>query len=327
LEDSAVLFKNKASLIEGMPTAERVIAAGFSGGAAFLRGHVLYHLSSTSKVDGYLQIAMGPFCWDMTKNTMTDPDSFTFCGDPIDQVSGTKVIQVQSESDPEVFLGEAVCPRDETRLQGPNFRCYEVAGGAHIPKDFVPLFAERANEIIPGIQLRQNPAPTFKPVPSMVQNLFEWFNGITPPPSITLGPLTPTDVSLFFGPVFDIPRDADGNATMGLQLPHTKVPLGEHNGIDSNFPQEILDDPVANGLVANGFFDPFSSEKINQLYPTHREYVKQVETVARNALHNRWILPEDYVDYLMCTKDSVIGSQASYTAEELEAAHCADVVF
>jgi len=318
--------------IRGITTSSHVIASGASGGAAFLRTHALYQTTPQTNIDGYLNMVMGPFCWDLSKDTVADFTSFYPCLDPIEvkaEANGFKVINYNGETDPQVFFGAEVCPRDEDRLSVfiDSFRCYETAGGPHLTD---MTLQEPWFDLFPNFHPMFNPAPGYKPVASMLKNLFAWIaDDIPPPPSTHLGPVTITSImGPFGGPIIDFTdRDEDGNTTLGLRLPHIQCPLGSYNGIDTSIPDEVSFHPVAGSAWGGGRFDPFTSQQINERYPTHHRWVQCIKDAAGFALDNRWIRPEDYVDYLICAQKSVIGKRGAYSFEEIEEAHCEEGFF
>jgi hypothetical protein len=70
-------------------------------------------------------------------------------------------------------------------------------------------------------------------------------------------------------------------------LPDTEVPIEMNTGLN--------DEP---GLAENrGRSEPFSSERLRRLYPTHEDYVRRVRAAADAALRAGVILPYRAAEY------------------------------
>lgn len=76
----------------------------------------------------------------------------------------------------------------------------------------------------------------------------------------------------------DLVRDEDGHALGGIRYPYIEVPVALN---------------TAEGCPLFGTYEPFSSQEILSRYPTHEEYVAQVEAAVEAAVDNGFLLPAD----------------------------------
>lgn len=86
-------------------------------------------------------------------------------------------------------------------------------------------------------------------------------------------------------------RDGDGNAVGGLRLPVITVPVATYNGTT---------------CVLFGTTTSFTKERLRQLYPTHDDYVTQMEAAVQQAIDDRYLTPRDGEDLLMRARASTI---------------------
>jgi len=95
-------------------------------------------------------------------------------------------------------------------------------------------------------------------------------------------------------------RDADGNAIGGLRLPIVQVPVATYNG---------------EGCVFAGTSVPLPSERLAELYPTHRSYVEQLLAATNEAVDSRLLRCHDAEKIMRSASDSTIGGNDAFTAE------------
>lgn len=85
-----------------------------------------------------------------------------------------------------------------------------------------------------------------------------------------------------------IARDAYGNALGGVRTPAVDAPIATLNGTAMDNPRLI--DILA---VMGGKTIPFTSSQLQELYPTHQDYVDKVTAAAGTARKAGFILPEE----------------------------------
>jgi Alpha/beta hydrolase domain len=83
----------------------------------------------------------------------------------------------------------------------------------------------------------------------------------------------------------------------GIQLAQAAVPTAVNDGIDTG--------PGA--CVRWGYYSPFSVTELDQLYPTHDEYVDQVTRVAHHNVWQGYILEPDAQATIRCAIYSNVG--------------------
>ena len=154
-------------------------------------------------------------------------------------------------------------------------------------------------------------------------------------PGVTYNGLMTTGDLFDFGPLVDkgilsnlppiflgspypafVPRtDADGNDIAGIRLPEIAVPLATYTGWSlraAAFAGDDLCDASGQKLdfaqtkaerLALG--DPRPS--IEERYPTHKKYVKDVTHAAKRLFDQRLLLAEDVQRYILSAEASSIG--------------------
>jgi hypothetical protein len=285
LRDSAALARNPFQVpSDSRPEVVRkVIAYGYSQTGGLLRGFYHAHQNTNGGLafDGALYGSAAGGC--------TEPPLPRFiCSGTVSD--GGKVIAFSTETDAQWggFL-----ERGETS----DYRVFELAGVAHIPKPVIPFVAAPdQNPILAGPAIR-----------AALRNLIAWTDG-TEPPSSSYIELEPAQSIVFGAPFRQAVRDADGNAVGGLRLPHMTAmdssgevgaPLGTYAGVDfaqSNF-----------FVWLGGHFTPFDSAKLESLYPSHGSYVERVAKAAHRLVQRRELLQEDAKAYIEEAAHSTIG--------------------
>ena len=172
------------------------------------------------------------------------------------------------------FLSETDLGRGPTRrmADSAHFRSWEVAGSAH-SSFFSDIY--RSPLTIREFGARQFPPDCDQPPFSRVRSYFvinhqydllvRWLRQGTPPPVAPKLEFT-DDVE---APL--LVRDAYGIARGGIRLPEVDVPTALQSGANSG----------AAFCLLYGTYQPFTREQLQQLYPSKRDYVRQVRRVAR----------------------------------------------
>jgi Alpha/beta hydrolase domain len=106
------------------------------------------------------------------------------------------------------------------------------------------------------------------------------------------------------GPVPDSPtkklsRDLDGNAIGGLRSPIIQVPVATYNG---------------EFCISAGTMTALPPERLTQLYPTHKGYVRQVLAATNEAVAKRFLVCQDAETIMRKASASTIGGPDTYTA-------------
>ena len=197
------------------------------------------------------------------------------------------VVRMQTETDLALLgvLGSGTRQEDT-----PNFRYYEIAGGAHSPFHDVELFgvgipisifcAEELNSMGDG------PVFVSYVVNAMWENLErQVIDGVPPPRG--------EPVKSAGG---EIARDAFGNALGGIRLPELDVPVATYGPTASVSP--TLPPFVPAGLAnlfcrLTGTVEPFSEALLGALYPTPAAFREPYLDATQALVETGFLLPED----------------------------------
>jgi Alpha/beta hydrolase domain len=181
--------------------------------------------------------------------------------------------------------------RQDSDEPSKQFRLYEVAGIGHVDS--------RDN-------VRLRPNPCVKPLSTFpnqayfsigLYHLLRWVDqGISPPraPRILLDRDASNDGSM-------MALDANGNPLGGIRNPYVDVPTAKYTPINTAA-EPLIKNPsayvAANGLPGaqimcrlSAYQEPFSKEKLKQLYGTKRDYVRKVEARLDELERQGWSLP------------------------------------
>jgi hypothetical protein len=243
--------------------SEQVLSSGFSQTAAlqleFLSTGRNVTAAGKSVYDGHFVQMTGLVCY---KREDVAPVFGDFGGcDTFPRAGKSKVMVIASESD-FPLLGAFASRADGT---DPNYIQYELAGVSHIPKPVIDVSGFGAT--------RQNHASSKPFSRGALHNLTQWARvGKAPPPS-----------SLIDSEGGNIARDADGNATGGVRLPHLTngnagAPSGAYSGVE---PAGL--DPFNLFLLFSGTYDKFTDASLVARYPNCASYTSKV-TASANAL-------------------------------------------
>jgi hypothetical protein len=158
---------------------------------------------------------------------------------------------------------------------GPNAAfppCRDIAPGCFRPEGWYTDDATRPEVGLPQLELRA------------YQLLKDWTEKGQEPPTPPYMTRTQPGGPLVLG--------ADGNALGGLRMPAIQAPIAKYIG---------------------GFFGdstevhiPFSRERLSELYPTHKDYVKQFKTAAHELHSDGYLTPGDTNDLIKAAEDRPI---------------------
>ena len=200
--------------------------------------------------------------------------------DPRRQVRnvGVPVIRVMTQSD---YLGAIAMRRADNDVAPDLYRSYEIAGSGHATPDELlfaaaPADIERGGRAVPPMDCNEGPRSRF---PSSIAfnaalyHLDRWARkGIAPPRA---EPILVSDGK----PVLD----EFGNVRGGVRSPFVDVPTSTWSG-NSTGPSFCR--------IA-GHEKPFAAARLQQLYPTQREYVRAVTANVRKLAKEGFIMPAD----------------------------------
>jgi hypothetical protein len=295
-----------------------VFEAGFSqdGSFTFTQADIFDALErlpgNRSVYDGYVPMGTnGPSDIDFGLT----PAGALPAGDKRIQMQPRDVPVMQADTETEIFLGTVVpnglaFQRPDSDAINDRYRLWEVPGGSHVSNDSdAPVitlqldFAEL--EHITPAQLPPNgcthqqlvTGPTVG-VPgvvdpntfpfSFVQNavfadLVEWVDFGLPPPH---APFITVDTTKTPPQIL---RDQFGNAEGGVRTPFLDVPTATYVPFDTVAQQTLF----SGFCILDGYNIPFGTAELDQLYPTHGQYVLRFATDANLLVANRfWLFPD-----------------------------------
>jgi hypothetical protein len=190
------------------------------------------------------------------------------------------IFMIQTEWD--INLGGATSKQVDTN----KLRHWEVAGTSHADQyllDNIALVSQREVGWTPPACTRPyNSAPFYLVENAAIHQLKNWIVDGTVPP---VAPRLQRD---FLG---SIKKDADGNALGGLRLPDLEAPIAKYGVSNSTTGSLKFLDIFA--CVAGGSTTPFSAARLNNLYPTHDDYVRKYKAAADSAVAKGHILAVD----------------------------------
>lgn len=257
------------NLMHGL-AVKRIILAGFSRKADTITTYHNIIQSNANMIDGFLILNLG----GATRTDLPNP---------------VPVVRLLAETEVAFsFLANSTQPDSD------YFRLWEVAGANHYDNQtnnyLAPIFTRD------GVSGPNLTTCTFQPVFSRipfykVQNAA--ING--------LNRWIRHGIALPIAPRIDqvagvIVRDSDGNATGGIQLAEQDVATA------TNFQN------AGPGLCfLAGAYTPFTQARVDELYPTHGNYVIKVIEVTHNNLKDGYVLPSDALETLVKSATSDIG--------------------
>lgn len=198
-----------------------------------------------------------------------------------------KILQFETEQDVFMFLFRLTRQDDTDYL-----RTWELPGASHYDEYGVTTLLPQYQRDFPALsdialdcRNSLNQIPQHYVVNAALSSLRRWvINGEPPPQS--------SRIEYKF---WQVVRDEHGNAEGGIRLPEMEVPTATHNyanygalGREGNFLVNSFACPFLGNTV------PFDQDKLEQLYPTHEEYVTKYIEAADAALEAGFLLPADY---------------------------------
>jgi hypothetical protein len=264
--------------------SDHIIGTGFSQSGALVNQFMVQGENNHAPrpYDAFLVQFQGGVCWQRN-------DTAPFFG------GGAACARVPTAADRNGALAMVVASESELLVRRgffsrgigvPDYVQYEVAGTPHLPK---PIF-DVSGEFGAVNQIPVDARPLFR---GAVRNIKRWLRGIPPPAGRYIaGALAPDGVT------FVITRDADGNATGGVRLPHMPsidsrgdiagAPLGSYHGIDTADPANVF------RLLA-GVFTPFSQAELDARYPSSglNTIKKRGKRAVRQLVEDGFITGDD----------------------------------
>jgi len=197
------------------------------------------------------------------------------------------VIDVQTLSDSYSFFGWAG-ERPDGDAPGDRYRLYQVSGSSHIWESqvaYTPGGDDLVRAGFPANDWQDNCLAPLNPFPLEYQlnaafdNLDRWVRTGIPAPRAShmtaIGDGTPAAT---------VVTDEHGNALGGVRSPAVDVPTATYYGTTPG---------GGTCLLLWGSYSPFDKAKLQQLYPSHDAYVRQVAADANALRDGRWLTPED----------------------------------
>ncbi len=173
---------------------------------------------------------------------------------------------------------------------GPNLVKWVVAGATHTDNHTVTRGARAAADlgmdtsILNQCLFPMNTYPSWRAYNAVCDWLHRWVRYGERPPSAT--PLQTTGG--FFG---GYETDEHGNVLGGVRLPEVDVPIATFSTENGAAPGADFTTGMACGL--GGATEPFTEEKLLQLYPTHDDYVQKYTAASEKAVADGFLLEED----------------------------------
>jgi hypothetical protein len=192
------------------------------------------------------------------------------------------VLDVQTESD----ITSVINSYPARQPDSDHFRLWEVAGTAHADAH---LLGSTAQYIQCGVPI--NNGALHVVAKAGLRALMTWVEtGKAPPKAARI------DVASGASP--QIQRNADGIALGGIRTPPVDVPVAELSGAPGPTPSVIC--------LLLGSTEPFSAERLAQLYPSRAVYKQRYDRAAGATIKAGFVLPEDRAALLEFSEPSQI---------------------
>ena len=247
--------------------------------------------------DGYIvSVAGGAFAGTVPINQCAE--SITV-DDPRNQIrnAGVPVIHIMSESD---YLLGIDSRRPDSDKPGDQFRHYEVPGMGHATPDELYFSAApedivKAERTIPSMVCGDGPRSRFRSglvFDAAFRNLDRWVrHGVAPPRASRIKVVDGQGV-----------RDRFGNLVGGYRTPYLEVPTATWTGAQSG----------CGFCFIAGYEDPFGQNRLERLYPTHKDYVRAVRASVMELVEDRFLTGRDGWDVIRAARFSRIPQFPSY---------------
>lgn len=255
-----------------------VVASGASQSALYLRTYInAVHLNDRI-FDGYLPyLDLGwtvpfiePLPASLDPTILREAKLATHVRDDLD----VPVLVVNSETEAEGY----VKARQENT---DKFRFWEVAGTSHVT---VPRDIDDGPSGVSG-QANGFESPnwlSFLPVyDAATRYMREWIEHGKTPPSYPL-----IEMQIEEDGNATIVRDEHGNAKGGVRLPELDAPTAQHLGV-------AIDNTSSPLGFLYGHANPFSKEKLAELYPNAASYIEAYDKAMNAGIAAGYLIPED----------------------------------
>lgn len=209
-----------------------------------------------------------------------------------------KIFKLMAETDMQRRAAE---PQPDTD----TFRQWEVAGTSHVDEIFELEYARVRNlrdglpidDVAPRASTCVLPPYSRVPFRDVMDAAFEhlvtWVREDRPPPRAE-----PLQVKTML-PELEFARDEFGNVLGGIRLAAHAVPVAKNTGMNSGTENRFC--------FLYGSHEPFPEALLDQLYPTHSDYVAKVRRVVGENLADGYILPAAAERTLRAADASTIG--------------------
>lgn len=185
-------------------------------------------------------------------------------------------------------------------LRQPSFdhlRRWEIAGASHVPYGFMqallPLRVRDLGPWSPPICSKpsQSRIPLQYALNAALDHMVDWVKrGIAPPAA--------PDIEVDLGTA-TILRDADGNALGGIRLSQHAVPTATNTGVNGPATKPWC--------LVMGSYVPFTTERLDELYSTHQDYVSKVIEATHAAERAGYIVGHDAAETIAAAARSDVG--------------------
>lgn len=269
---------------------KRVIASGMSQSAQYLRFYVNEIQERHELIDGFLPV--------VTSRTPEDQDDIR------DDIAPVMWLMSEDEAD------------TERRSDSGLFKLWQIAGASHVNhwwSEYVDIMVRRDHEgedpewneeeigqygqrkdgmygvCAPGYDditaiSSYNYFPMRYAYKAALKQLDDWVTNGEEPPS----------APRFERENGELQRDKYGNIVGGLRLPPIDVPVAFYDAI----PCELAGRTYQLGKAT-----------LREMYPTHEDYVEQLQTAADEAVGNGYLLPADAEDLIDRAENSSISKK------------------
>ena len=202
--------------------------------------------------------------------------------------SDAPVVDVQTLSDSYAFFGWAG-EESDSNTASDRYMLYQVPGSSHI-WTYQVAFTPGPSELTaagypandwqdPCLDTNLNPFPLQYFMDGAFENLDRWVTAGTAPP------FAPHIEAVGDGtPAATIINDQYGNALGGLRNPFVDVPIGTYYGTTPG---------TGTCTLLWGHWTPFTQNQLQQLYPSHADYVTKVKNDVADLVANRFLTSDD----------------------------------
>jgi hypothetical protein len=257
--------------------------------------------------DGFLvhsRGAQGAPLWQSTLGTSLGPPTGTEIEVPTPSPIRTDltvpVVQFETETDvvgapAGLGFGPALQP------DNPHLRTWETAGTSHVDQYFFDTSTPILERDIPHGDFSffdcadpYNDGQEHYVLDAAMSALTRWAaGGAAPAHSAQL---------VVDGSGTNYERDAFGNAVGGIRTPSVDVPVSTLSGIDN----PPAGPGVGSFCLLFGTTTPFTSARLQALYPTHADYVSRVTAAAEIAQRQGFLLPGGVGEIIRAAAESSV---------------------